>query len=192
VLFALWKESYWIGEYDMSSAVWEAAKGVLAVIAPTIGTALGGPLGGIAARTIATVLLGKAGASEAEIANAVTNASPDDLLKLKTAEIEFQKRMAELDVDMERIAAGDRDSARQMHMATHDITPTIISTVVLVAWVVIQFYLLTHTIEIEMREIIMRTLGTLDAALGLVLAFYFGSSSSSKLKDQTIKNIIDK
>lgn len=173
----------------MSSEIWDAAKGVLAVIAPTIGTALGGPLGGIAARTIATVLLGKTGASEQEIANAVTQASPDDLLKLKLAEVEFQQRMRELDVDLEKVAAGDRDSARKMQMETKSWTPTILSALIVGAWIVIQFFLLTHTVDVEMREIIMRTLGTLDSALGLVLAFYFGSSASSRAKDETIKNM---
>lgn len=174
----------------MSNGVWEAAKGILGVIAPTIGTALGGPLGGIAARTLATILLGKTGASEQEIANAVTQASPDDLLKVKLAEVEFQQRMKELEVDVVRIAAGDRDSARKMQIETKSWTPTVLSTIIVTSWVIIQFFLLTHTVEIEMREIIMRTLGTLDAALGLVLSFYFGSSASSKQKDDTIQHIV--
>src|SRR5690349_9904008 len=113
---------------------WEAAKGILGVIAPTIGTALGGPLGGIAARTIATVLLGKTGATDQEIANAVTMASPDDLLKLKTAEIQFQQRLKELDVDLVRIAAADRDSARKMQSETKSIVPPTLATIVVSAW----------------------------------------------------------
>ena len=169
---------------------WDEAKNILSVVAPTIGTALGGPLGGIAARTLATVLLGKTGASSDEIANAVTQATPDQLLAVKKAEIEFQQRLKELDVDMERIAAGDRDSARKMQMDTKSwIVPTL-ACIIVCSWVFIQYFLLTHTIEIEMREIIMRTLGTLDAALGLVLSFFFGSSASSRTKDETIKNIV--
>jgi hypothetical protein len=176
----------------MSNGIWSAAKDILAVVAPTIGSALGGPLGGIAARTLATLLLGNSGASDAQIANAITAATPDQLLEIKKAEIQFQQRMRELDIDLERIAMQDRDSARKMQIATNSWTPTILSSIIVTAWVVIQFYLLTHVVEIEMREIIMRTLGTLDAALGLVLAFYFGSSSSSRTKDETIKHVVTK
>lgn len=176
----------------MSSAIWEAAKGVLSVVAPTLGTALGGPLGGIAARTLATILLGNSGASEQQIANAITTATPDQLLEVKKAEILFAQRMRELDVDLDRIAAQDRNSARTMQIQTKSwIVPTL-ATIIVGAWVGIQFYLLRNVVEIEMREIIMRTLGTLDAALGLVLSFYFGTSASSREKDETIKHIVGK
>jgi hypothetical protein len=174
----------------MSSNTWDEAKQILGVVAPALGTALGGPLGGIAARTLATVLLGKTGASDAEISNAITTASPDQLLAIKKAEIDFQQRMRELDVDLEKISAADRDSARKMQMQTNSVIVPILSMTIVCSWVFIQYYLLTHTIEIEMREIIMRTLGTLDAALGLVLSFFFGSSASSKMKDETIKSIV--
>lgn len=172
-----------------NEAMWDAAKSVLGVIAPTIGTALGGPLGGIAARTLATVLLGHTGASEQEIANAVTQASPDDLLKVKVAEIQFQQRLKELDVDLAKIAEEDRDSARKMQMETKSVIVPVLSTIVVGSWVVIQFFLMTHVLDVEMREIVIRTLGTLDTALGLVLSFYFGSSNSSKSKDETINNL---
>jgi hypothetical protein len=179
----------------MSNSVWDGAKGILGAVAPTIGMALGGPLGGIAGRALASVLLGADKADSAtpeDITKALGLAGPDQLLAIKKAEIEFQQRMKELEIDLERISAGDRDSARKMQIETRDWTPAVLSTVVVLSWVLIQFFLLTHVVEIEMREIIMRTLGTLDSALGLVLAFYFGSSASSRNKDETIKNIVGK
>jgi protein-S-isoprenylcysteine O-methyltransferase Ste14 len=84
--------------------------------------------------------------------------------------------MKSLDIDLERIAASDRDSARQMAIQTHDWTPRILAVVVICAWVFIQWHLLNSVIPDVMRELIARVLGTLDAALTLVLSYYFGSS----------------
>lgn len=78
----------------------------------------------------------------------------------------------------------DRASARQREMAVKDYTPSGLAFVVTVAYGFIQYYLLTHIIAAEMREIIMRTLGTLDMALGMVLGYYFGSSLGSRIKDE--------
>lgn len=172
-----------------SDDVWSGAKSILGVIAPMLGTALGGPLGGIAGQALSGVLLGKKDGTPQEIQQALGLATPEQLLAVQQAEILFKSHMKDLDVDLERIASADRDSARKMQIATKDWTPTILSCVIVTSWVLIQFFLLTHTVEIEMREIIMRTLGTLDAALGLVLAFYFGSSSASRTKDETISNM---
>lgn len=41
----------------------------------------------------------------------------------------------------------------------------------------VQWHLLTNSVAGDMREIVMRALGTLDASVGLVLGFYFGSSA---------------
>ncbi len=78
----------------------------------------------------------------------------------------------------------DKASARAREMEVKDHTPSVLATVVTVAYGFIQYYLLTHIIAAEMREIIMRTLGTLDMALGMVLGYYFGSSLGSRIKDK--------
>ena len=84
--------------------------------------------------------------------------------------------MKSLDIDLEKIAADDCNSARQMAIATHDWTPRILAVVVICAWVFIQWHLLNSTIVSEMRELVARVLGTLDAALTLVLSYYFGAA----------------
>src|SRR5437879_10027062 len=52
-------------------------------------------------------------------------------------------------------------------------TQKILATVIVVAWLIIQFFLLTHEIFDSMREIVMRTLGTLDMILGTVIHYFF-------------------
>ena len=64
--------------------------------------------------------------------------------------------------------------------------PPILSVLVVVAWVLVQFFLLNHVIDASMRELVARVLGTLDGALMLVLSYYFGSSSGSQAKDDLL------
>ena len=63
-------------------------KNTLATVAPTLGQAVGGPLGGAAAKMIASVLGCKA--EPKSIAQAMQNATPEQLLELKKAEKEFE------------------------------------------------------------------------------------------------------
>ena len=62
--------------------------GVLGAIAPTIATALGGPLAGAAVGILSKALLGRDDGTEEELAPLVASASPDILLKIKEAEKE--------------------------------------------------------------------------------------------------------
>ena len=155
-------------------------------VAPTIATALGGPLAGLAVTAISKVL----GVDEKDVQGVIDNGkmSADQIAQIKIAEIEFQKSTQELGLNFETLAVDDRKSARDMQISTHSFVPAILSVLVVTAWGIIQYFLLTHVIATEMREIIIRILGTLDAALMLVLSFYFGSSSGSQAKDKMIYN----
>jgi hypothetical protein len=88
-------------------------KDIVGAVAPVLGTALGGPMGGMAARVVSQALLGKESASERELEQALMGASPEQLMQLKQAEIEFEQRMRELDIDLEKLHQQDRDSARR-------------------------------------------------------------------------------
>ena len=140
-------------------------------IAPTLATAVAGPLGGAAVSAIASKL-GVGGTVE-EVAKAIAG-DPAAAQKLQELELEYAK-----------LEAADRDSARKNELAlatspqapwlNRSVTP-ILAFVVVVCWGVIQYHLLTHTVPNEMREIIIRVLGTLDGALVMVLSYYFGAS----------------
>lgn len=165
-------------------------KKIVGAVAPTLATALGGPLAGIAVKTLAAQLLNKDDATEGEVEAAILGANPQTLLQLKQIDIEFKKAMVDAGVKLEEIAAADRNSAREREIKTGDsLTPRIIAGVVVTGWFLVQWYLLEHIIPAEMREVIMRTLGTLDMALGMILGYYFGSSSSGREKDATISTI---
>ena len=145
-------------------------------VAPTIATALGGPVAGMAVKAVSNALFGHQDASDEEIKLALANPTADQLSALKKIDADFKVQMKALDIDLEQIAAKDRDSARNMAIMTHDWTPRILAVVVVAAWGITTWYLLQNVIEPSMREIIARVLGNLDSALVLVLSYYFGSA----------------
>lgn len=151
-------------------------KKTLGTVAPALATALGSPLAGLATKAIVEAL-GLTDGSEESLETALKNATPDQLLALKTANNAFLLEMRKLDVDLERIAASDRDSARKREAATQDHTPKILAYVIIGVWGVIQYHVFTHSIAPDMRELVIRVLGTLDGALMLVLAYYYGANS---------------
>jgi hypothetical protein len=150
--------------------------GIIGAVAPTIATALGGPLAGMATKFVSNALFGHQDGSADDIQAALLNPTSDQLSALKKIDADFRTQMKSLDVDLEKIAAADRDSARNMAIMTHDWTPRVLAVVVIIAWVFIQWHLLNNTIPQEMRELVARVLGTLDAALTLVLSYYFGAA----------------
>jgi hypothetical protein len=140
--------------------------------APAIGTALGGPLGGLAVSAIAERLGVK---DEVEAVTKAIKADPEAALKLQ--QLENEKFKAVL---------ADKDSARNREatIATSEKAPLLnklispaLALIVVSAWVGIQFTLINSTVPQEMRELVARVLGTLDGALMVILSYYFGAST---------------
>ena len=158
----------------------------LAQIAPGIATALGGPLAGLAVTAVSKAL----GIDEKDVQSTIESGklSSDQLVAIRQAEIDLQAKAQELGLNFEKLAVDDRKSARDMQISTQSFVPPLLSILVVVAWGIIQYFMLTHIIAQEMRELVARVLGTLDSALMLVLSFYFGSSSGSQAKDVMLHN----
>ncbi len=73
--------------------------------------------------------------------------------------------------------------------SVRDWTPKMIAIFITVAFVYIQYMLITTIVEQSMREIVIRSLGTLDTLVVLVFSYYFGSSLSSQKKSDHIENL---
>ena len=166
----------------------ETLLNLVRTVAPSIASAVGGPLAGMATRAISEALLGKPDGSETELVEAAAKATPEQLLALKTAEQDFVVKMRELDIDLERIANADRDSARNREVATKDWTPRVLAALVTGGYFGVLFYMLTHGLPTTGgSEAMLVMLGTLGTAWGGIMAYYFGSSAGSKAKDDLIK-----
>ena len=160
-------------------------KGLVGVLAPTIATALGGPLAGAAVGALSKAVLGKDTGTTGEIEAALGMAKPEQLAAIRAADQQFAEEMKRLDIDLERINAGDRDSARQREIKTGDSwTPRVLAALVIAGAFVGEGWAMTHVVPVGSEMIVGRVLGTLDAALMCVLYYYFGSSSGSAQKNQ--------
>lgn len=157
-------------------------------VAPTIATALGGPVAGMAVKAISGALFGHDGGSKDDIMTALANPTGDQLAALKKIDADFAVQMKALDIDLERIAAGDRASARDMQKETKDWIPRALAILVTVGFFAILIYMLIYGLPTTGNEALLLLLGALQTAWGGIVAFYFGSSSGSQQKDKMIYN----
>lgn len=169
-------------------------KKVVGAAAPALATALGGPLAGAAVKTLAVQFLNKPDATEDEVAQAVAAASPQDLIRLKEINAEFMKAMSQAGIDLEKIAADDRANARLREVQTHDSwTPRILATVIIGGFLWCLYFVLGGHVKDLKDPLIAGLVGTLigytSAKADTVISYYFGSSASSKAKDETISTI---
>jgi hypothetical protein len=168
----------------------QTAKSILATVAPLIGTAFGGPLGGLAGNFLASKL-GTPPGDQKALEAAVLSGSPDIMLKMKEANDAFQSHLADLGVQEDQLAYADTASARQREMSVKDWTPRIIAYLVIVLVLVAEGSMFFRGQPQGIDGVVLgRILGTLDSALLLVLGYYFGSSAGSAEKNAAINKIV--
>jgi hypothetical protein len=155
---------------------------LLGQVAPSIATALGGPLAGIAVKTLSNALLGHDLGSEDDVATALMNASPEQLSAIKKIDADFKVRMKELDIDLERISAGDRDSARQMQRDTKDWVPKVLAIGITAGFFGVLIWMLLNGMPKTGTEALLMMLGALGTSWNNIVQFYYGSSAGSKAK----------
>ena len=149
-----------------------AIKGLIGAVAPTIGQALGGPLGGTAAQAIAQVL--GCEPDEKSIEKAVQNATPEQLAEIKKAELDFQARMKELDVDVFKLETADIQNAREAFRG--DWTPRFIAIACVMFF---GGYIAMVTIQDPAANddgIVNLVLGYLGGIVSSIISFYYGAS----------------
>ena len=166
--------------------------GIIGAVAPTIATALGGPLAGMATKFVSNALFGHQDGTADDIQAALLNPSGDQLAALKKIDADFKTQMKSLDIDLERIAAGDRDSARQMQMATKSWLPETLAIMVTIGFFGIIAYIIKFGLPESGNEAVLLLLGSLGTAWGGVMAFYFGSSAGSQKKTEALTAALGK
>jgi hypothetical protein len=162
-------------------------KNLVRTVAPGLATALGGPLAGAAVQTISTAVLGKPDGTEEEVAIAVASGGADALLKLKEAENAFAIKMKELGVDLEKVHANDRASAREREAKTGDVwTPRILAATIIGGFLAMVASVLLGKVTGITDPVAAGMIGTLigyvSAKADQVVSYYFGSSAGSAAK----------
>lgn len=167
----------------------DAAKKIIATVAPLLGTALGGPLGGTAGYLLAKAL----GGGDVKTADAaILSADPQTLLSLKKVESDFKSHMAELGVEEDKLAYADTASARQREVELKDHTPAILAYLVTVGFFGSLGYLIVYGAPKTNGgggEAFLLMLGSLGTAWVTIIAYYFGSSAGAVRKDKALADI---
>jgi hypothetical protein len=148
-------------------------KSLIGAVAPTIGSALGGPLGGAAAQVVAQVL-GVDPQQPKQIEQALQQATPEQLAEIKKAELAFEARMKELDVDVFALETKDIQHARAAHKG--DWTARVIALLCVFFFGGYIFSVTFMPPEANSEAVINLVLGYLGGVVSAIVSFYFGAS----------------
>lgn len=161
---------------------------LLSSVAPSLATALGGPLAGMATKALSLALLGNEDGSEDDLQTALRTASPEQLATVKKIDADFKVQMKSLDIDLAALAVDDRKSAREMQRETRDWLPRLLALFITGGYFGIIGWVLYGGLPMNGSEILLMLLGTLTAGWSGVMAFYFGASASDTAKDKMLYN----
>ena len=146
---------------------------IIGSVAPTLGTALGGPLGGMAGDVISKVL--GVDNNPASLEKAIANATPEQLMEIKKAEIDFEKQMKALDVDLYKLETQEKQDARRTF--SKDWTARIIGIAMVGGFLGYIFLVTLQPPEQNSEALINLVLGYLGGLASAVISFYFGASN---------------
>lgn len=157
---------------------------VLRKVAPTVASAVGGPLAGAAVSAIGE-LLGISEPTQSKIAEAITNGqlTGEQIAGLKQLEMKLKAEEAERGFKYAELEFKDRADARQMAVQTGAKTPAVLTWLIVAIVLSLEGYILFEGTPEKVSEIVMgRILGTLDMCLVTVLSYWFGTTYGSSRK----------
>ena len=149
-------------------------KNLVGAVAPSLGAAMGGPLGGAAGKIIAGVLGCEPSAGSIE--NAMQDITPAQLAGIKRQELEFEAQMKEMDVDLFELQTADIQDARKYF--AKDWTPRIIAITLVAGFLAYIFMITVADPDQNPSEIVNLVLGWLGGTTSAVISFYFGASNT--------------
>jgi hypothetical protein len=183
---------------------WKDIGATIGKIAPIIGGAVGGPVGLAAGGALSLVLkaFGLSDDATPEQVKQVIESDPDASLKLMVAENEYRLKLREQEIDELRIILADVQSARTRQTDSEKATGKRDINLYVLAWfLVFVFFTLTGMLLYfsyngkaitDQTGVLFMLLGTLSAAFGGVIQYFFGSSSGSAIKSEQMSEMKDK
>lgn len=164
----------------------EKVRGVISAVAPTVGLALGGPLGGLAGNVLAAAL----GTDDSKkLENAIAIQNPETLLALKKAEQDFLIKLEELGIQEQQLVIQDRVDARSL--AKVDMRPHVALTALFLVGYFGLLYLFVAgevSVPFEYKEFFFALVGVITASIPQLMGFWFGSSHGSIQKTEMMSN----
>ena len=161
----------------------------LKTVAPTVASALFGPMGAVAVASVGE-LLGLSGATKDKISEIIQagQMTPEQIGKLRELELEYQNNEKERGFRYAELSFKDRDSARQASVSGGTQKPLF--------W--LSLLLLSITLGTECMVlfngypegtdplVVGRVLGLMDAVAMLVLSYWYGTTNGSAVKNELL------
>lgn len=150
----------------------------LSSILPTIGTLLGGPLGGMAADAAGKALgLSDATREKVQAALKTGNLTAEQMAALKQADADLATKLKELEIDAAKVAAADREGARRMATETGSWAPAALALSITVGFFGVLVGLLSGQLKLWDNAGLTLLIGALSTSWGAVVMYYFGASN---------------
>jgi hypothetical protein len=151
----------------------------LKAIAPTVATALGGPLAGMAVSAVSKAL----GCDPDEVQGIISSnkLTAEQVASIQLAELELKKQAQSMNLDFAKLTVEDRKSARDMQIATKSMLVPSLAILIVSAFIGVVIATLGGFAVVD--SVLAGTLiGYISAKAEQVVNFYFGSSAGSKEK----------
>ncbi|HVM93416.1 MAG TPA: hypothetical protein VMT67_11425 [Terriglobales bacterium] len=173
-------------------SAWDSALNVVKALAPTLATALGGPLAGGAVMALESVfgITPKPDAStddrQATLAAAISGATPEQLAAMRAKDQDYALAMAQAGFKNTETLASlnvqDRVSARTMETSTRSIMPPLMGSAIILGSLGATAAILSGHVSMAdttTATMVGTVLGYLFSEAKAVLSFYFGSTSDT-------------
>lgn len=153
-------------------------------IAPTIATAMGGPLMGMAVSAVSKAI----GVEPDKVQDLISSGklTSEQIAQIKIAEIDLQKQAQDLGLNFEELAVDDRKSAREMQVATRSWVPPLLAASVTLGFFAILGGMMFGRMSVADNTALTMMLGSLGTAWTGIIAYYFGSSAGSQAKTELL------
>lgn len=163
----------------------------LALAAPTLASAAGGPLAGLAVTKIEEwlgITPGSAkddpGGFKAALEKAM--ASPEQIVQLRKIDTDFKQFCLDNELQIFKAEVADRDSARQREAAVKDHMPAVLTILTTLGFFGLLAAMMHWDVPPQNKDMFNIMLGALGTAWGACVSYFVGSSKGSTRKDDTI------
>lgn len=161
----------------------------IAKVAPTVATALGGPLAGAAVSAIGGIL-GQDDPTPQSVAQAIESGqlTPEHIAEIRKLELQYQENEKERGFRYAELSFKDRDSARQANVAGGVQVKIFWLSIWLIATCLgAELVVLWTGLPHGLPEVVVgRILGLLDGLAIQVTNYWFGTTNGSALKTELL------
>jgi hypothetical protein len=159
---------------------------LLASLAPTLASAILGPLGGVAVAALGKVF-GIDGATTEQVSKVFQDGrmTPEQLSAIKALELKYQADEKERGFRYAELTFKDSADARFMQVATRSNVPAALAALVTTGFFGILIFMIVKS-DYKPTEPLLVLLGALSTSWTMIVGFYFGSSHGSQAKSELL------